>query len=61
MSSLGELDWFKSSYSGSESGSCGEVAFAVGGMYVRDFEERGGPQFVVRAVARRDFVGRVKR
>ncbi|MEU2901173.1 DUF397 domain-containing protein [Streptomyces sp. NPDC001273] len=61
MSPLNEPGWFKSSYSGSQGDSCVEVAFAAGGVRVRDSKEADGPQFVVSGVAWRDFVGRVER
>ncbi|MBT3149755.1 DUF397 domain-containing protein [Streptomyces sp. CHD11] len=61
MSANSELDWFKSSYSGSQGDSCVEVAHASGVVHVRDSKAKDGPQLVVRGVAWRDFVGRVER
>ncbi|MER7321723.1 DUF397 domain-containing protein [Streptomyces albidoflavus] len=34
-----ELDWFKSSYSGSEGDNCVEVAMAPGAVHVRDSKD----------------------
>ncbi|MFI8087502.1 DUF397 domain-containing protein [Streptomyces sp. NPDC086080] len=59
MSIYSELDWFKSSYSGSEGDSCVEVAFAAGAVHVRDSKERGRPGFVASSAAWRDFLERV--
>ncbi|MEY9489146.1 hypothetical protein RKD26_004940 [Streptomyces calvus] len=58
MSTHSELNWFKSSYSGSEGDSCVEVAFAPGRVHVRDSKEMDGPRFVVSSSAWRDFLGR---
>ncbi|MEW2497289.1 DUF397 domain-containing protein [Streptomyces nodosus] len=39
-----ELDWFKSSYSGTSGGDCVEVAVESGAVYVRDSKATGhGP------------------
>ncbi|MFF4960973.1 DUF397 domain-containing protein [Streptomyces sp. NPDC001222] len=39
-----ELDWFKSSYSGTNGGDCVEVAAGLDGVYVRDSKVMGcGP------------------
>jgi hypothetical protein len=59
VSTQSELDWFKSSYSGSEGDFCVEVAFALGMVHVRDSKEMDGPRFVVSSSAWRDFLGRV--
>ncbi|MGW7520848.1 DUF397 domain-containing protein [Streptomyces sp. NPDC054796] len=40
---VGELSWFKSSYSGGSGGNCVEVAEAETTVYVRDTKDRGGP------------------
>ncbi|MEU3096107.1 DUF397 domain-containing protein [Streptomyces sp. NPDC006967] len=56
-----ELDWFKSSHSGSEGDDCVEVAFAAGVVHVRDSKERSRPGFVASSVAWRDFLRRVER
>ncbi|MET7839208.1 DUF397 domain-containing protein [Streptomyces sp. NPDC005356] len=36
------LNWFKSSYSGSDGGDCVEVATGLDAMYVRDSKDAGG-------------------
>ncbi|MFI5566299.1 DUF397 domain-containing protein [Streptomyces sp. NPDC051740] len=61
MSTYSELDWFKSSYSGSEGDDCVEVAFAVGAVHVRDSKTRDGPRFAVSSAAWQDFLDRVER
>ncbi|MFF8594305.1 DUF397 domain-containing protein [Streptomyces sp. NPDC015220] len=37
-----ELDWFKSSYSGTNGGDCVEVAAGLDAVYVRDTKGAGG-------------------
>ncbi|MEU0224753.1 DUF397 domain-containing protein [Streptomyces sp. NPDC006284] len=37
-----ELDWFKSSYSGTSGGDCVEVAASQDAVYVRDSKAMGG-------------------
>ncbi|MFG2470140.1 DUF397 domain-containing protein [Streptomyces canus] len=37
-----ELDWFKSSYSGTSGGDCVEVATSLDAVYVRDSKVLGG-------------------
>lgn len=37
-----ELDWFKSSYSGTSGGDCVEVAVGLDAVYVRDSKVVGG-------------------
>ncbi|MFF3418966.1 DUF397 domain-containing protein [Streptomyces sp. NPDC002698] len=37
-----ELDWFKSSYSGTSGGDCVEVAAGLDAMYVRDSKAVAG-------------------
>ncbi|MFE4049893.1 DUF397 domain-containing protein [Streptomyces sp. YIM B13518] len=61
MSIVGELHWFKSSYSGSEGDSCVEVAFASEAVHVRDSKTQDGPRFAVSSAAWHDFLGRVER
>lgn len=58
MSTYSELDWFKSSYSGSEGDSCVEVAFATDAVHVRDSKTQDGPRFAVALSTWRDFLGR---
>ncbi|MFC4607118.1 DUF397 domain-containing protein [Streptomyces maoxianensis] len=41
-SQAAELDWFKSSYSGTNGGDCVEVAAGLDAMYVRDSKVVGG-------------------
>ncbi len=60
MSTYSELNWFKSSYSGSEGDDCVEVAKAPAAMYVRDSKAQDGPRFVVSASAWLDFLGYVE-
>ncbi|MFF1278294.1 DUF397 domain-containing protein [Streptomyces marokkonensis] len=60
MSTYGGLDWFKSSYSGSEGDSCVEVAFSSTGVHVRDSKTQDGPRFAVSPEAWRDFLGRIE-
>ncbi|MGW2694959.1 DUF397 domain-containing protein [Streptomyces sp. NPDC001296] len=59
MSTVSELDWFKSSYSGSEGDSCVEVAHTPGAVHVRDSKEKDGPRFAVAASAWAEFLGYV--
>ncbi|GGS41046.1 DUF397 domain-containing protein [Streptomyces griseoviridis] len=54
---MSELDWFKSSYSGSEGDSCVEVAQGADGVYVRDSKVADGPVFAVEPSAWGDFLG----
>ncbi|MFG3005233.1 DUF397 domain-containing protein [Streptomyces calvus] len=61
MSTQSELDWFKSSYSGSQGDDCVEVAFAGDAVHVRDSKTQDGPRFVVSPAAWQDFLGRVRR
>lgn len=56
MSTTGELGWFKSGYSGSEGGSCVEVAYVPGTVYVRDSKEMDGPRFAVNAIICAGFI-----
>ncbi|MFE2566932.1 DUF397 domain-containing protein [Streptomyces mirabilis] len=41
-SQAAELDWFKSSYSGTNGGDCLEVAADLDAVYVRDSKAAGG-------------------
>lgn len=41
MSTIDELNWFKSSYSGSENDNCVEVAVRPGAVHVRDSKDKG--------------------
>jgi hypothetical protein len=56
MSTDSELNWFKSSYSGSEGDDCVEVAVGSGAVHVRDSKEQGGPSFSVSGRAWAGFV-----
>ncbi|MBN3931729.1 DUF397 domain-containing protein [Streptomyces verrucosisporus] len=42
-----ELDWFKSSYSGTQGDSCVEVAIAERAVYVRDSKDLALPAFKI--------------
>ncbi|MFE9095285.1 DUF397 domain-containing protein [Streptomyces sp. NPDC007264] len=55
-----ELNWFKSSHSGSEGDSCVEVAHAPGTVHVRDSKEQHGPHLAVSASAWAGFLGYVR-
>jgi hypothetical protein len=62
----GGLNWFKSSYSGSQGDDCVEVAFGRGqgggaAVHVRDSKEDEGPHFVVAPAAWQVFVGHAAR
>jgi hypothetical protein len=57
MSTTGELNWFKSSYSGSEGDSCVEVACRPDAVHVRDSKEKDGPRLAVTPAAWADFIG----
>ncbi|MFI9763506.1 DUF397 domain-containing protein [Streptomyces sp. NPDC051963] len=50
------LEWFKSSYSGSERGECVEVAACPHAVHVRDSKNPGGPTFQVGGEAWAAFV-----
>ncbi|MGW7257760.1 DUF397 domain-containing protein [Streptomyces sp. NPDC054834] len=41
-----ELDWFKSSYSGTNGGDCVEVAAGLHAVYVRDSKASDGGSFL---------------
>ncbi|MBU7596676.1 DUF397 domain-containing protein [Streptomyces sp. P38-E01] len=51
-----ELDWFKSSYSGSQGDSCVEVAIALLAVHVRDSKDLTRPAFAVDRDGWDDFV-----
>ncbi|WP_455361609.1 DUF397 domain-containing protein [Streptomyces sp. SYSU K21746] len=51
-----ELEWFKSSYSGSNNNDCVEVAATPGTVHVRDSKNTQGPQLAVTPAAWSDFV-----
>ncbi|MFK4221576.1 DUF397 domain-containing protein [Streptomyces sp. NPDC019890] len=57
MSTTDELNWFKSSYSGSEGDSCVEVARLADAVHVRDSKGKEGPRFAVSQAAWVDFIG----
>ncbi|MFF1297537.1 MULTISPECIES: DUF397 domain-containing protein [unclassified Streptomyces] len=50
------LQWFKSSYSGSEGGNCVEVATQPAAVHVRDSKNPAGPQLTVTPDAWAAFV-----
>ncbi|MER7485643.1 DUF397 domain-containing protein [Streptomyces sp. NPDC126497] len=59
MSTVSELDWFKSSYSGSEGDSCVEVAHVPGAVHVRDSKEKDGVMLTFELTAWDQFLGTV--
>ncbi|MGP2439261.1 DUF397 domain-containing protein [Streptomyces sp. JW3] len=61
MSGTSELDWFRSSYSGSEGDSCVEVARVPGVVHVRDSKVAAGPGFAVGSSAWGEFIGGFRR
>ncbi|MFJ1648950.1 DUF397 domain-containing protein [Streptomyces sp. NPDC088258] len=56
MSLESRLNWFKSSYSGSDDNDCVEVAAALGAVHVRDSKGTHGPHLGFAAGAWVDFV-----
>ncbi|MCX2971415.1 MULTISPECIES: DUF397 domain-containing protein [Streptomyces] len=56
MSSIGELAWFKSSYSGSDGDACVEVAMDARAVHVRDSKDQRSPELAVSPAAWNDFV-----
>ncbi|MCX5332703.1 MULTISPECIES: DUF397 domain-containing protein [unclassified Streptomyces] len=50
------LQWFKSSYSGSEGGNCVEIATQPTAVHVRDSKNPSGPQLAVAPDAWAAFV-----
>ncbi|MFC4586852.1 DUF397 domain-containing protein [Sphaerisporangium corydalis] len=60
-SDLSQVEWYKSSYSGGNGGSCVEVAgLAEGRIAVRDSKNLAGPILAVASVQWRTFIGGVK-
>jgi hypothetical protein len=57
MSTNGELNWFKSSYSGSQGDDCVEVAHGPGAVHVRDSKDKALPRLIVSPTAWADFLG----
>ncbi|MFI5797179.1 DUF397 domain-containing protein [Streptomyces sp. NPDC051677] len=53
------LQWFKSSYSGSQGGDCVEVASHASAVHVRDSKTPDGPILTVAADAWSDFLTRL--
>jgi hypothetical protein len=56
MMSTTELAWFKSSYSGDDSGDCIEVAAAPTAVHVRDSKDTTGPQLALSPTTWSEFV-----
>ncbi|MFG2457149.1 DUF397 domain-containing protein [Streptomyces sp. NPDC048523] len=56
MMTTTELAWFKSSYSGDDSGDCIEVAAAPTTVHVRDSKNTTGPQLALSPVTWSEFV-----
>ncbi|KRV50778.1 toxin [Wenjunlia vitaminophila] len=54
-----ELDWFKSTYSASNSNDCVEVARTPDTIHVRDSKDPHGPQLTFTAEAWASFVTHV--
>ncbi|GGJ21442.1 DUF397 domain-containing protein [Streptomyces brasiliensis] len=52
-----ELAWFKSSYSGDDSGDCVEVATSPITIHVRDSKNTTGPHLALSPTAWTEFVG----
>ncbi|MCZ9345379.1 DUF397 domain-containing protein [Streptomyces sp. TRM76130] len=51
MSTSGELDWFKSSYSGSDGDNCVEVALRPEAVHIRDSKDTSRRPLVVTPAA----------
>ncbi|MYQ98482.1 DUF397 domain-containing protein [Streptomyces sp. SID6139] len=51
------LDWFKSSYSGTEGGDCVEVAAGTTAVHIRDSKATTGPLLTVSREAWTGFIG----
>ncbi|WP_409060225.1 DUF397 domain-containing protein [Streptomyces sp. SYP-A7185] len=47
MSVRNSLEWFKSSYSGSDGGNCLEIATQPTAVHIRDSKDPEGPRFSV--------------
>jgi hypothetical protein len=56
MMSTTELAWFKSSYSGDDSGDCVEVATAPTTVHVRDSKNTTGPRLALSPTTWSEFV-----
>lgn len=54
------LIWIKSTYSGSEGGSCVEIASLPNGIAVRDSKDPSGPVLRFSAAEWRAFVRKIK-
>lgn len=54
-----ELVWFKSSYSGDDSGDCVEVAASPAAIHVRDSKNSRGPQLALSPDAWAGFISSV--
>ncbi|MFF4576076.1 DUF397 domain-containing protein [Streptomyces sp. NPDC001410] len=54
--SITELVWFKSSYSGDDSGQCIEVATCPTTIHVRDSKNTTGPQLALAPASWTEFV-----
>ncbi|MEU3419129.1 DUF397 domain-containing protein [Streptomyces murinus] len=52
-----DLDWFKSSYSGTEGGQCVEVAAGTTAVHIRDSKAVAGPLLTVSREAWAGFIG----
>lgn len=55
-----ELDWFKSSYSGTQGDNCVEVAITSRAVHVRDTKDRDGGHLTLTPTAWADFVAFAK-
>jgi hypothetical protein len=58
---LGELTWFKSSYSGSGGGNCVEVASCPGAVHVRDSKDTTVPGLSLSPATWAAFIDHVAR
>ncbi|MFJ9152155.1 DUF397 domain-containing protein [Streptomyces sp. NPDC102270] len=56
MMSTTQLAWFKSSYSGDDSGDCIEVAAAPTTIHVRDSKDTTGPRLALSPTTWSEFV-----
>ncbi|MGW0421757.1 DUF397 domain-containing protein [Streptomyces sp. NPDC003015] len=56
MMTTTELAWFKSSYSGDDSGDCIEVAAAPTTVHVRDSKDTTGPRLALSPTTWSEFV-----
>ncbi|MFD5391942.1 DUF397 domain-containing protein [Streptomyces sp. NPDC127074] len=57
--SMTELDWFKSSYSGSEGDNCVEVAIRTTAVHVRDSKDTGRTPLTVSPEAWAAFIAHI--